>query len=708
MDPLSSPWAAVSVVVLALFAGIAALTLLRQRDRIVRQAAELAGDVETLNDRLWALADSEEHYRSLIEAQGDLIVRRDGARIVYANGAYAALLGLGEAEIVGSLAQPRLVACRPALALDGGARVFDECLATPEGERWISWVETVVPVTLGRTVLQRVGRDITARIAGEQELVEARARAEGANEAKSRFLATVSHEFRTPLNGILGMADLLGDTGLDPEQATYVRALRTSGEALLGLVDDILDFAKVEAGKLELANERFDLGLLVETVSELMAPRAQAKGIELAAHLAPGLPTHLVGDRDRLRQILLNLVGNAIKFTDDGGVGIRIGRDAGLIAIEVADTGPGIPEDRRQAIFEEFEQADNSAARRHEGTGLGLAIVRRLAVLMGGSVGVEARQGGGSLFRVSLPLPVAVEAAVPALPDWCSKHVLVVSDAPFGPGFLRETIAAAGGIATLAADAEEAMARLRGGVSYDAALVDQAIGRDAAIALAGEIRAAGLVDCLIMLSPLERRQFGSPREAGFTGFLVKPVRARSLYERLSPRPAPVAPVVEASSVHPQRASRQRLSVLVAEDNEINALLATRTLERFNCAPVWARDGREALAAIEAGLNGAGPSFDLVLLDIRMPELDGLAVARAVRTMERDRVGPDQVPLPLVAVSANVAEGDRAAALAAGMNDCLAKPLDRAALQRWLDRVALPGAFRLNAPSPLRRSFVAIL
>lgn len=694
MNPLSSPWAAVAVVVLALFAGVAALLLLRQRDRIVRQAAELARDVEALNDRLWALADSEEHYRSLIEAQGDLIVRRDGARIVYANGAYAALLGLAEAEVVDATAQPRLIACRPALALDGGARVFDECLATPDGERWISWVETVVPVALGRSVLQRVGRDITARIAGEQELVEARARAESANEAKSRFLATVSHEFRTPLNGILGMADLLGDTGLDPEQTTYVRALRTSGEALLGLVDDILDFAKVEAGKLELASERFDLGLLLETVSELMAPRAQAKGIELAAHLAPELPTHLVGDRDRLRQILLNLVGNAIKFTETGGVGIRIASEGGMIAIEVADTGPGIPEDRRQAIFEEFEQADNSAARRHEGTGLGLAIVRRLAVLMGGSVGVEPRLGGGSLFRVRLPLPVAADAATPPLPGWQGKRVLVVSGSPFGAGFLRETIAATGAVASLAVDAEQCLGALRTEPRYDAALIDQSIGRDAAIALAEAACAAGVEDCLIMLSPLERRQFGSPRDAGFTGFLVKPVRARSLYERLSPRPAPVAAAVEASGSHPQRSPRPRLSVLVAEDNEINALLATRTLERFNCAPVWVRDGREALATIEAGLNGMGPSFDLVLLDIRMPELDGLAVARAVRAMERDR--PGSMPLPLVAVSANVAEDDRVAALAAGMDDCLAKPLDRAALQRWLDRVGMSQTLTLSA------------
>jgi signal transduction histidine kinase/CheY-like chemotaxis protein len=693
MDISSSSWAAVSLLVLALFATVAAVLLLRQRERIVQQAAELASDVEALNDRLWVLADSEEHYRSLIEAQGDLIVRRDGARIVYANGAYAALLGLDEAQVVGSLAQPQLIACRPALALEGGARVFDECLATPQGERWVSWVETVVPVALGQTVLQRVGRDITARIAAEQELVEARARAESANEAKSRFLATVSHEFRTPLNGILGMADLLGDTGLDPEQATYVRALRTSGEALLGLVDDILDFAKVEAGKLELASERFDLGVLVETVSELMAPRAQVKGIELAAHLAPDLPTHLVGDRDRLRQILLNLVGNAIKFTDQGGVGIRIGRDAETVVIEVADTGPGIPEERRQAIFEEFEQADVSPARRHEGTGLGLAIVRRLTGLMGGSVGVEARDGGGSLFRVRLPLPVADDAQPAALPDWRGKRVLVVSGAPFGAGFLRETILAAGGDALVASDAAEARALLRGTAGCDAALIDQEIGRAEAISLAAEARRAGVGDCLIMLSPLERRQFGSPREAGFTGFLVKPVRARSLYQRLSPRPVLLAASAELASAPPQSPARPRLTVLVAEDNEINALLATRTLERFGCAAVWAPDGPRALAAIEAGFAGDGPSFDLVLLDIRMPGMDGLAVARAVREKETQSLG--RAPLPLVAVSANVAEGDRAAALAAGMDDCLAKPLERAALQRWLDRVA--------ASHPLSRS-----
>ncbi|POR53079.1 ATP-binding protein [Bosea psychrotolerans] len=676
-------WIAVATAILAI---LFALKLARQRDRIVRQATELAHDIETLNDRLWALADSEERYRSLIEAQGDLIVRRDGERIVYANAGYASLLGLSEAEVIGSQAQPRRIACRPALALGDGARVFDESLATPEGDRWISWVETVVPVALGKTVLQRVGRDITARIAGEQELVEARARAESASEAKSRFLATVSHEFRTPLNGILGMADLLGDTRLDPEQTTYVGALRTSGEALLSLVDDILDVAKVEAGKLELSVAPFDLGPLVETVGELMAPRAQAKGLDIATYLAPDLPSRLVGDRDRLRQILLNLVGNAIKFTERGGVGIRLVRAGEMIEITVSDTGPGIPEDRLQAIFDEFEQADNTATRSHEGTGLGLAIVRRLVALMGGEVGVESRPGEGALFRVRLPLAAAEAGTILTPPDWHGRRVLVVSAAPFAGRFLADTIATTGATAMLATGSDGALALLRQDAAPDAILIDQSIGPDAARALAEAAREAGPGERLIMLSPTERRQFGVPREQGFTGFLVKPVRARSLYERLSPQPDPalLLPDSRQDAPAPTLPVAPRLTVLVAEDNEINALLATRTLERLGCAAIWARNGREAISHIAASLKGEAAALDLVLLDIRMPELDGLSAARIIRTLEGE--AETGAKLPLIAVSANVSAADRSAARAAGMDDCLAKPLDRAALKRWLDHV----------------------
>lgn len=688
-------WLVVGVVALALCTAIAYLLL--QRSRLHRQGALQARDVETLKDQLWSLVDSEERYRSLIEAQGDLIVRRDGARIVYANRAFAALFGVSEVDLVGSRMQLPQLASRPVLPLEGGALSFDECLATYEGERWISWVETAVRGSDGRTLIQRVGRDISARIAGEDALVEARARAEAASEAKSRFLATVSHEFRTPLNGILGMADLLSDTGPNAEQATYIAALRTSGEALLALVDDILDVAKVEAGRLELVEDAFDIVQLVETVAELMAPRAQAKGIELAAHVAPDLPTSLVGDRDRLRQILLNLVGNAVKFTIAGGVGLSLRQLPEGIEITVADTGPGIPTDRLEDIFGEFEQLESGPGMRQSGAGLGLAIVRRLAGLMRGTVRAESRPGAGATFRVTLPLPAAPEAVRPVIPRWPQQHVLLATPAPFAARFLAETIRATGASVTLAATAEAAQAALSGDTPPTAALIDRALGDAPAKDLAAGARAGGIRDCLILLSPLERRQFGSPQVAGFSGFLIKPVRTRSLYERLGlafPRPAPAA-AVAMEAVRPA-SGRPGVgpTVLVAEDNEINALLVVRTLERFGCTAFWARDGREALQRVEAGFAGVASPVELVLLDVRMPVMTGLDCARAIRALER-RLGRAKA-LPLVAVTANVAAADREAALAAGMNDCLAKPLERAALLRWLERLSQPPTGCLSA------------
>ena len=689
-------WLALGFAALLLPAGAAVLWLLRQRSGLRGQVAGLAHEVEALNDRLWNLSDSEERYRSLIEAQGDLIVRRDGARIVYANRAYAALFGAGEQDLVGSEMLLPQLASRPFVLLEGGARSFDECLATYEGERWISWVETAVPGPGGRTLIQRVGRDISARIAGEDALVEARARAEAANEAKSRFLATVSHEFRTPLNGILGMADLLTDTGPDAEQATYVAALRTSGEALLALVDDILDFAKVEAGRLELVEEPFDPVQLVETVAELMAPRAQAKGIELAAHIAPELPARLVGDRDRLRQILLNLVGNAVKFTEAGGVGLSLAQVGDRLEITVADTGPGIPADRLETIFGEFEQLDHGADIRQAGAGLGLAIVRRLARLMGGEVHAESRLGEGATFRVTLPLLVARDAPAARIPHWPRQHVLLVSPAPFAARFLAETIRATGASVSIAATAEAARAKLVGDDPTTAVLIDHALGDAPAKELAATAGAVGLRDCLVLLSPHARRQFGSPQEAGFSGFLIKPVRTRSLYERLGNGllPGPSAVGSPDLAATPLRQPGAGLTVLVAEDNEINALLATRTLERFGCTAIWARDGREALKRVEASFAGTAPPLALALLDVRMPVMTGLDCARAVRALER-RLG-HAATLPLVAVTANVSAADRAAAFAAGMDDCLAKPLGREALLRWLERLSQGPAGSLTA------------
>lgn len=675
-----------AAIAVAIACAIVAFRLLRERQEVTRQARALTADVEKLSDRLWILADSEERYRSLIEAQGDLIVRRSEGRIVYANAGYAALIGKSETEAVGSSEQPRVRIARPVQALPGGARVFDECIETQEGERWLSWVETIVPVAAGQTVLQRVGREISGRIATETALEEARSRAEEASAAKSRFLATVSHEFRTPLNGILGMADLLGDTRLDPEQSTYVKALRSSGEALLGLVDDILDFAKVEAGKLELAETPFDPVALIEDVTELMAPRAQAKGIEISASLGFDLPGRLVGDAERLRQILLNLVGNAVKFTQAGGVGIEAASVAGEFVVTVADTGPGIPAERMGAIFEEFEQGAMSGHRDQAGTGLGLAIARRLARAMGGDIEADNRDSGGALFRLALPLradTVATPSAPP--PDWQGRTILVASAAPFSAAHIIACLERTGAQVLQADDHAQAMAEITGATRLSAVLVDRNLPGGEAEALAAAARRAGVADIVIMLAPAERRSFGSPYAAGFTGFLVKPVRARSLQVRLDPvdRPEGAAVAAPAADTPAQRAVGG-LRVLVAEDNEINALLLTRTLERLGCRPVWARDGGEAIRLIEEARPGKAQGFDLALLDVRMPVLDGLAVARRIRAAEK-ALGTAR--LPVVAVSANTAEEDRREALAAGMDDCLAKPLSREQLRGWIDRLS---------------------
>lgn len=672
---------AVSVMGLSIAAAMLALIVvsLRRREPVVPDSDM----TEALQDRLWQIAESEERYRVLVEATTQAVVQRDGqGRITFASEGFAALLGVKPLELIGSTLTPEVIERGAVEQRPDGVRVVEERLVPVDGvPRWFSFIEMPVNGSTAGPNWLRAGQDVTERVEAARSLDEAKSRAETANVAKSRFLATVSHELRTPLNGILGMADLLLETRLDPEQRTYVEAFRTSGKALLGLVDGILDFSRIEAGRLDLAAEPFDVAALVEGVVELLAPRAQDKGLEIALDIADDLVASRVGDADRVRQILVNLAGNAIKFTQTGGVGVSLAAAGEGLVLTVEDTGPGIPEERIPILFEEFEQGEDSAS--HEGTGLGLAITRRLVERMNGTIEARSTVGRGSTFRVVLPLPATEGATAPIIPGLASRKVLIVAGSPFQAPFLARRLSRSGAAAVVVGSAEAGLDALSG-VAFDALIADRSLGDAAVRRLAAEAARCGVRCSLILLSPFDRREFGAPNAAGFDSYLIKPVRARSLFDRLlEPRPAPARGPVEAQSV-PDEPARAKTAapgrrVLLAEDNSINALLATKALERLGAQVILARDGLEALAAAE----GQGP-FDLALIDIRMPGLDGLEAARRIRAREAETGAP---PLHLVALTANTGREDVAAAFAAGFDGFLPKPLNLRALPDLLDRRA---------------------
>jgi CheY-like chemotaxis protein len=481
------------------------------------------------------------------------------------------------------------------------------------------------------------------------------------NKAATDQFAALSHEFRTPLNGVLGMTRLLEGTRLTAEQRSYVNALKESGEHLLGLVNDVLDFAKLGESGVELHPAPVDVETLLRSVCELMSPRAREKGIEVA-WAAPAGVGRILADEGRLRQILLNLAANAVKFTDEGGVLLSVTRRGARLRFKVEDTGPGVPRAQRHRIFEAFAQADPAHAQLG-GVGLGLAIARRLALAMHGAIGVGRARAGGAVFWME----AGFSEAEPCEPDRRLAGLTIGVASP--NAIIREAaqrqIAACGGRAVMADDIDALAAETTDG---DILLLDHALVTDRRLMRPPRGRRA-----IVLLAPEERARITPYRSAGFSGYLIKPLRRASLAERvLAAGAAQPATTQHVEDDRIAQATAPGSRVLLVEDNPINAMLARTLLSREGCAVDHARGGEEAIAAVKVG------RYDLILMDMRMPGMSGVEATAKLRGAG--------VATPIVALTANAFEDDRHACLAAGMNDFLVKPLApdalRAALSTW--------------------------
>ena len=482
-----------------------------------------------------------------------------------------------------------------------------------------------------------------------------------ATDDRMRFFASMSHEMRTPLNGILGMTGLLLDTDLNLNQRAYVEAVRESGGALLALINDILDFSKLDAGKLALESQPFDPYGLVQSITELMSPKAAEKRIEIASFVHPATPRRIIGDEARIRQVLINLAGNAVKFTDSGGVAIEMRTEQvadGLrLVCAVRDTGVGIPCEMQASIFDEFTQADGVAARRSQGTGLGLAISKRLAHAMGGDIALKSKPNKGSVFTFTVTISAGAETV--QLPRVDAPPIVVATKSAVLSRVLRLQLQSFG-VEHMVFAEDDAEARFALDENPGSLLLcDHEIAEAAKTGMFSTSQRS-----LVLLPPTSRSAIETLKSKGFDGYLIKPVRQSTLMREIArgPRKIETAPAPAKKDTGP-RISRA-LNILLAEDNQINAVLATALIRRAGHKVDIAVNGGDAVKAAATG------AYDLVFMDMHMPQVDGLEAARRIRDLDGDVAS-----VPIVALTANAMPSDRQKCIAAGMNDFLAKPFD---------------------------------
>jgi signal transduction histidine kinase/DNA-binding response OmpR family regulator/HAMP domain-containing protein/HPt (histidine-containing phosphotransfer) domain-containing protein len=555
--------------------------------------------------------------------------------------------------------------------------------------------------------------DITARKRAAEETERARAAAEAANEAKSSFLATMTHELRTPMNGVLGVLELLRQTPMSGEQRELTDVIGGSAEALLKIIDDILDLSKIEAGRMEV--ERIPLAplALVEGVADTLSSHAHRKRLAFSTFVDPAVPVAVLGDPVRLRQVLFNLIGNAIKFTEAGGIGVEVGtvpRDGGFdLLVSVQDSGIGLSEEQCDRLFTPFVQADGTTTRRFGGTGLGLSICRRLVELMGGRIGVDSEIGQGSTFWFRIPTEASSDLPPPVDEDVAGLRVLLIEDDPTASRIFQTYLESAGADVDCAATAEEGLERLSASAAtrpFDVAVVDfklpGADGFECLRAVDADPRLRR-TKAILVTAYNDPEQRGRALAAGFAAYLNKPVRRAVLLKAVAAAAGRVVAERSASAVgappgrEPGDAAAEpprRGRVLVAEDHKINQMVISRQLASLGFTTAVTDNGRHALEALHAD------TFDVVLTDCHMPDMDGFELTKAIRELERR--GRKRVPI--VALTANALQGEAARCLAAGMDDYLAKPVSLSrlddVLRRWMKDGVGPAA--ATAPAPGNR------